>query len=54
MNGEVYNMVISSDMTYGLEMVVLTKRQEAELKVFRFSLGVTRMDEIGNERDSSG
>lgn len=28
-------MVISSDMTYGLEMVVPTKRQEAELKMFR-------------------
>ena len=39
---------------YGLETVALTKRQEAEmevaeLKVLRFSLGVTRMDKIRNE-----
>ena len=36
---------------YGLESVALTKRQEAEmevgeLKMLRFSLGVTRMDKI--------
>ena len=36
-------------MLYGLETVALTKRQEAEmevaeLKMLRFSLGVTRMD----------
>ena len=41
-------------MLYGLETVALTKRQEAEmevaeLKMLRFSLGVTRMDKIGNE-----
>ena len=38
-------------MLYGLETVALTKRQEAEmevaeLKMLRFSLGVTRMDKI--------
>ena len=37
----------------GLETVALTKRQEAEevaeLKMLRFSLGVTRMDTIRNE-----
>ena len=41
-------------MLYGLETVALTKRQEAEievaeLKMLRFSLGVTSMDKIRNE-----
>ena len=41
-------------MLYGLETVALTKRQEAEmevaeLKMLRFSLGVTRMEKIRNE-----
>ena len=41
-------------MLYGLETVSLTKKQEvelavAELKMLRFSLGVTRMDKIKNE-----
>ena len=41
-------------MLYGLDTVALTKRQEAEmevaeLKMLRFSLGVTRMDTIRNE-----
>ena len=41
-------------MLYGLEMVALTKRREAEtevaeLKMLRFSLEVTRMDKIRNE-----
>ncbi|KAK3543634.1 hypothetical protein QTP70_025993 [Hemibagrus guttatus] len=41
-------------MLYGLETVSLKKRQEselevAELKMLRFSLGVTRLDRIRNE-----
>ncbi|KAK3521227.1 hypothetical protein QTP70_001041 [Hemibagrus guttatus] len=41
-------------MLYGLETVSLRKRQEselevAELKMLRFSLGVTRLDRIRNE-----
>ena len=41
-------------MLYGLETMALRKRQEAELevaevKMFRFSLGVMRMDRIRNE-----
>ncbi|KAK3523575.1 hypothetical protein QTP70_002484 [Hemibagrus guttatus] len=41
-------------MLYGLETVSLRKRQEselevAELKMLKFSLGVTRLDRIRNE-----
>ena len=41
-------------MLYGLKTVALTKRQDAEmemaeLKMLRFSLGMTRMDKIRNE-----
>ena len=41
-------------MLYALETLALTKIQEAEmevaeLKMLRFSLGVTRMDKIRNE-----
>ena len=45
-------VAVGPAMLYGLEMVALTKRQEmevAELKMLRFSLGVTRMDKIRNE-----
>ena len=47
--GKVYKMVVRPAMLYGLETVPLTKKQEAELavaelKMLRFSLGVTRMD----------
>ena len=48
------HVAVSPTMLYGLETVALTKRQEAEmevaeLKMLRFSLGVTRMDKIRNE-----
>ncbi|MCJ8739626.1 hypothetical protein PDJAM_G00049200 [Pangasius djambal] len=48
--GKVYETVV----LYGLETVALRKRQEAErevaeLKMLRFSLGVTRLDRIRNE-----
>ena len=41
-------------MLYGIEVLVMTKRQEskmevAEMKMLRFSLGRTRMDKIRNE-----
>ena len=47
---KVYRVAVRPAMLYGLE----TKRQEAEmevaeLKMLRFSLGVTRMDKIRNE-----
>ncbi|KAK3518309.1 hypothetical protein QTP86_020982 [Hemibagrus guttatus] len=52
--GKVYRTVVRPAMLYGLETVLLRKRQESELKVaelkmFRFSLGVTRLDRIRNE-----
>ena len=52
--GKVYKVAVTPVMLYGLETVSLTKRQEAEmemaeLKMLRFSLGVTRMDKIRNE-----
>ncbi|KAK3550470.1 hypothetical protein QTP86_029428 [Hemibagrus guttatus] len=52
--GKVYRTVVRAAMLYGLETVSLRKRQEselevAELKMFRFSLGVTKLDRIRNE-----
>ncbi|KAK3563728.1 hypothetical protein QTP86_034452 [Hemibagrus guttatus] len=52
--GKVYRTVVRPAMLYGLETVSLRKRQEselevAELKMLRFSLGVTRLDRIGNK-----
>ena len=54
MKGKVYKVVVRPAMLYGLETVAQTKIQEAEmevteLKMLRFSLGVTRMDKIRNE-----
>ncbi|KAK3513844.1 hypothetical protein QTP70_028833 [Hemibagrus guttatus] len=53
-SGKVYKTVVRPAMLYGLETVSLRKRQEAdlevaELKMLRFSLGVTRLDRIRNE-----
>ena len=52
--GKVYKVAVRPAMLYGLKPMALTKRQEvemevAELKLLRFSLGVTRMDNIRNE-----
>ena len=52
--GKVYKVAVRPAMLYGLDTVVLTKRQEAYmgvamLKMLRFSLGVTIMDKIRNE-----
>ncbi|KAK3556562.1 hypothetical protein QTP70_009536 [Hemibagrus guttatus] len=51
---KVYRTVVRPAMLYGLETVSLRKRQEselevAELKMLRFSLGVTRLDRIRNQ-----
>ena len=52
--GKVYSVEVRPAMLYRLDTVALTKRQEAEmevteLKMLRFSLGVTRTDKIRNE-----
>ncbi|KAK3573176.1 hypothetical protein QTP86_014847, partial [Hemibagrus guttatus] len=52
--GKVYTTVVRPAMLNGLETVSLRKRQEselevAELKMLRFSLGVTRLDRIRKE-----
>ena len=52
--GKVYEVAVRPAMLYGLETVALAKRQEAEmevaeLKMLRFSLGVTIIDKIRNE-----
>ena len=52
--GKVYKVAVRPAMLYGLDTLALTKRQEsemevAELKMLRFSLGVTRMYKIRNE-----
>ena len=52
--GTMYKVAVRPAMLYGLETVALTKRQKAEmevaeLKMLRFSLGVTRVDKIRNE-----
>ncbi|KAK3568084.1 hypothetical protein QTP86_030306 [Hemibagrus guttatus] len=52
--GKVYRTVVRAAMLYCLETVSLRKRQEselevAELKMLRFSLGVTRLDRIRNK-----
>ena len=54
MKEKVYRTVVRPAKLYGLETVALKKRQEAELevaelKMLRFSLGVTRMDRIKHE-----
>ncbi|KAK3548852.1 hypothetical protein QTP70_021037 [Hemibagrus guttatus] len=52
--GKVYRTLVRPAMLYGLETVSLRKRQEselevAELKMLRFSLGVTKLGRIRNE-----
>ena len=52
--GKMYKVAVIPSLSYGLETVALTKRQEAEmevaeLKMLRCSLGVTRTDKIRNE-----
>ena len=47
--GKVYSSVVRPAMVYGLDMVVVTKKQVeemevAEMKMLRFAMGVTRKD----------
>ena len=52
--GKVYSSVVRPAMVYGLETVPVTKKQVeemevAEMKLLRFTMGVTRKDKIRNE-----
>ena len=52
--GKVYSSVVRPAMMYGLKTVAVTKKQveemkDAEMKVLRFAMGVTRKDKIRNE-----
>ena len=52
--GKVYSLVVRPAMVYGLETVAVTKKQVeemevAEMKMLRFTMGVTRKDKIRNE-----
>ena len=52
--GKVYSSVVRPAMLYGLETVAVTKKQVegmevAEMKMLRFTMGVTRKDKIRNE-----
>ena len=52
--GKVYSSVVRRTMVYGLETVAVTKKQVeemevAEIKILRFTMGVTRKDKIRNE-----
>ena len=54
MKGKVYKTVMKPALVYSLETVVLSKGQEkelevAELKMLRYSLGVTKLDKIKSE-----
>ena len=51
---KVYSLVVRPVMVYGLEMVVVTKKQVkemevTEMKMLRFAMGVMRKDKIRNE-----
>ena len=53
-SANVYKRAVRPAILFGLETLALTKRQEAELeegelKMIRFSLGMTSMDKIRNE-----
>ena len=53
LKGKVYKAVIRPAMTYGLETIPLTKKQEgsmdtAEMKMLRWSMGWTRKDMVRN------
>ena len=52
--GKVYSSVVRPAMVYGLETMAVTKKQVKEMKVtemkmLRFTMGVTRKDKIKNE-----
>ena len=42
-------VAVKPAVLYGLETLALTNRHQADVKLVRFTLGVTRMDKIRNE-----
>ena len=46
---KVYSSMVRPAMVYGLEIVVVTKKQVKEMKMLRFAMEVTRKDKIRNE-----
>ena len=54
MKGQLYKTMVQPAMMYGIETLAVTKAQErkmqvAEMKILRWSLGITRKDRIRNE-----
>jgi len=54
LKGKMYKTIVRPAMLYGLETVPLTKSQEKkieteEMRILRFSLGLTRLDRVKNE-----
>ena len=54
MKGQLYKTMVRPAMMYGIETLAVTKAQErkmqvAEMKMLRWSLGITRKDRIRNE-----
>ena len=52
--GKTYGSVLKPVMVYKLETVAVTKKQveqieNAEIKILRFAMGITRKDKIRNE-----
>ena len=52
--GKLYKSVVRPALLYGMETVAVTKAQEskmevAEMRMLRFSLGLTRLDQVRNE-----
>ena len=52
--GKMYKAIVRPTMLYDIGAVAMTKRQEgkmeiAEIKMLRFSVGVTRLDRLRNE-----
>ena len=52
--GKMYKAIVRPAVLYGMGAVAMTKRQErkmevAEMKMLRFSVGVTKLDKLRNE-----
>ena len=52
--GKLYKTAVSLVILYGMETVLVTKAQEgkmevAEMRILRFSLGLTHLDQVQNK-----